>query len=140
MENSINNIDYAVINDGCLTIVTNYKTFEDCRVSDLDLNLVYIGNKDNKLFRIELDDIIGIQFIDKRAIVGMKWYFNVDIWNDVDKSVTESIPPTTLLSTLYYHLHYSNKVYTYAYTKLYIFTDSLFNIYNDVINLYWNDI
>ena len=63
---------YAVINDGCLTIVTNHKTFEDCRVSDLDLNLVYIGNKDNKLFRIELDDIIGIQFIDKRAIVGMK--------------------------------------------------------------------
>ena len=72
MENSINNIDYAVINDGCLTIVTNYKTFEDCRVSDLDLNLVYIGNKDNKLFRIELDDIIGIQFTDKRAVVGIK--------------------------------------------------------------------
>ena len=63
---------YSVINDGCLTIVTNHKTFEDCRVSDLDLNLVYIGNKDNKLFRIELDDIIGIQFIDKRAVVGMK--------------------------------------------------------------------
>ena len=63
---------YAVINDGCLTIVTDNKTFEDCRVSDLDLNLVYIGNKDNKLFRIELDDIIGIHFVDHMAIVGMK--------------------------------------------------------------------
>ena len=131
---------YSVINDGCLTIVTNYKTFEDCRVSDLDLNLVYIGNKDNKLFRIELDDIIGIQFIDHMAIVGMKWYFNVATWKDVDESVAESIPPTALSSTLYHHLHYSNKVYTYAYTKLYIFTDSLFSIYNDDINLHWNDI
>ena len=63
---------YAVINDGCLTIVTDNKVFNNCRVSDLDLNLVYIGNKDNKLFRIELDDIIGIQFIDHMAIVGMK--------------------------------------------------------------------
>ena len=63
---------YAVINDGCLTIVTNHKTFEDCRVSDLDLSLVYVRDKYNKLSRIELDDIIGIQFTDKRAVVGMK--------------------------------------------------------------------
>ena len=63
---------YAVINDGCLTIVTDNKVFNNCRVSDLDLNLVYIGNKDNKLFRIELDDIIGIHFVDHMAIVGMK--------------------------------------------------------------------
>ena len=63
---------YAVINDGCLTIVTDYKVFNNCRVSDLDLNLVYIRDKDNEFSRIELDDIIGIQFTDKRAIVGMK--------------------------------------------------------------------
>ena len=63
---------YAVINDGCLTIVTNYKTFEDCRVSDLDLNLVYIRDKGNELFRIKLDDIIGIQFQDEATLVGMK--------------------------------------------------------------------
>ena len=63
---------YSVINDGCLTIVTDNKAFNDCRVSDLDLNLVYIRDKDNKLFRIEIDDIIGIQFMDKRAVVGMK--------------------------------------------------------------------
>ena len=64
--------NYAVINDGCLTIVTNHKTFEDCRVSDLDLNLVYIRDKGNELFRIELDDIIGIQFQDEATLVGMK--------------------------------------------------------------------
>ena len=65
-------VAYQVVNDSSLTIVTNHKTFEDCRVSDLDLNLVYIGNKDNKLFRIELDDIIGIHFVDHMVIVGMK--------------------------------------------------------------------
>ena len=63
---------YSVINDGCLTIVTDNKVFNDCRVSELDLNLVYVRDKDNKLFRIELDNIIGIQFTDKRAVVGMK--------------------------------------------------------------------
>ena len=63
---------YAVINDGCLTIVTEYKTFEDCRVSELDLSLVYVRDKDNELSRIELDDIIGIQFQDEATLVGMK--------------------------------------------------------------------
>ena len=63
---------YAVINDGCLTIVTDNKVFNNCRVSDLDLNLVYIRDKDNELFRIELDDIIGIQFQDEATLVGMK--------------------------------------------------------------------
>ena len=63
---------YSVINDGCLTIVTDNKVFNDCRVSELDLNLVYVRDKDNKLFRIELDNIIGIQFTDKAALVEMK--------------------------------------------------------------------
>ena len=63
---------YAVINDGCLTIVTDDKVFNNCRVSDLDLNLVYIRDKDNELFRIELDDIVSVQFTDHMAIVGMK--------------------------------------------------------------------
>ena len=63
---------YSVINDGCLTIVTNHKTFEDCRVSALDLSLVYIRDKYDELYRIELDDIIGIHFVNHMAIVGMK--------------------------------------------------------------------
>ena len=63
---------YQVVNDSSLTVVTNHKTFEDCRVSDLDLNLVYIRDKGNELFRIELDDIIGIYFVDHMTIVGMK--------------------------------------------------------------------
>ena len=63
---------YMAINDGCLSIVTEYKTFEDCHISDLNLNLVYIRDKDNDLFSIELDDIICIQFADHMALVGMK--------------------------------------------------------------------
>ena len=63
---------YQVVNDSSLTIVTEYKTFEDCRVSELDLNLVYIRDKDNNLARIELDKIISIQFADKAALVEMK--------------------------------------------------------------------
>ena len=63
---------YSVINYGCLTIVTEYKTFEDCHVNELDLNLVYVKDKNNNLARIELDDIISVQFTDKAALVGMK--------------------------------------------------------------------
>ena len=63
---------YSVINDGCLSIVTYEHTYNDCHINDLDLNLVYIRDKDNNLARIELDKIIGIQFADKVALVGMK--------------------------------------------------------------------
>ena len=63
---------YSIFNYGCLTIVTDNKTFEDCRVSDLDLNLVYVRDKNNELSRIKLDDIVGIQFVDHMDVVGMK--------------------------------------------------------------------
>ena len=63
---------YSVINDGCLSIVTYEHTYNDCHINDSDLNLVYIRDKDNNLARIELDKIIGIQFADKVALVGMK--------------------------------------------------------------------
>lgn len=63
---------YQVINDGSLSILTDDKTFNGCQVSDMDLNLVYIRDKDDELYRIELDDIIGIQFMDMMAMVGMK--------------------------------------------------------------------
>ena len=63
---------YSVINDGCLSIVTYEHTYNNCRISELDLNIVYVRDKDNQLFRIELDKIIGIQFADKAALVGMK--------------------------------------------------------------------
>ena len=65
-------IVYMNIDDGCLSIVTYEHTYNNCRISELDLNLVYVRNKDNQLFRIELDKIISIQFADKAALVGMK--------------------------------------------------------------------
>lgn len=55
---------YSIANDGSLTIVTDDKVFNNCYVNDLDLNLVYITDKDNKTYRIEINDIIGIQFQD----------------------------------------------------------------------------
>ena len=63
---------YSIINDGCLSIVTYEHTYNNCRISELNLSLVYVRDKDNKLFRIELDKIISIQFADKAALVGMK--------------------------------------------------------------------
>lgn len=63
---------YQVINNSSLTIVTDDKTFNGCRVSNVDLSLIYIRDKDGNLYRIKLDDIIGIQFIDKMAMAGMK--------------------------------------------------------------------
>ena len=63
---------YQVINDSCLSIVTYEHTYNDCHINELDLNLVYIKDKDNNLARIELDKIISIQFADKAALVGMK--------------------------------------------------------------------
>lgn len=55
---------YSIVNDGSLTIVTDDKVFNNCYVNDLDLNLVYITDKNNKTYRIEINDIIGIQFQD----------------------------------------------------------------------------
>lgn len=55
---------YSIVNDGSLSIITDDKTFNNCYVNDLDLNLVYITDKDDNLFCIEINDIIGIQFQD----------------------------------------------------------------------------
>ena len=63
---------YSVINDGRLSIITYKHTYNNCRIDDLDLNLVYIRDKNNNLARIELDKIIGVQFADKAALVGIK--------------------------------------------------------------------
>ena len=67
--------DYVDINNGCLSIITNHKAYNNCYIRDLDLvlKLIYINeNKDNNLTLIKFDDIVSIQFTDKAAIVGMK--------------------------------------------------------------------
>ena len=77
-------VAYKAFNDKSLTIVINegegeyvlnkaiVDSIDGDGISDIDSNLVYIRDKDKNLYCIELDDIIGIQFIDERAIVGMK--------------------------------------------------------------------
>lgn len=63
---------YATVNNGSLTIATDDKVFNHCCVTDIDISLVYVRCKDKNLYRIEFDDIIGIQFMDERAVVGMR--------------------------------------------------------------------
>ena len=62
---------YQVVNDSSLTIVTDENAFNDCYVLNLDIDNVCIDSNNGQI-SIELDDIIGIQFVDHMAIVGMK--------------------------------------------------------------------
>ena len=62
---------YQVVNDSSLTIVTDKNVFNYCYVLNLAIDNVCIDSNKGQI-SIELDDIIGIQFTDKRAIVGMK--------------------------------------------------------------------
>ena len=62
---------YAVINDGCLTIVTDKNVFNDCYVLNLAIDYVCIDSNKGQI-SIELDDIIGIQFQDEATLVGIK--------------------------------------------------------------------
>ena len=59
-------------NDDCLSIMTYNHVYNDCHIKNLEFNFVDIIDNHNKLYSIVFDDIIGIQFTDKRAIVGMK--------------------------------------------------------------------
>ena len=106
-------VAYKAFNNKSLTIMINEDNHEyvvnDVVIDSIDsingdtISVFTIANGDVYCKTIYIDNIIGIQFTDKRAIVGMKWYSNVATWNDVDKSVAESTPPTTLLS---YHYSY----------------------------------
>ena len=62
---------YQVVNDSSLTIVTDENVFNDCYVLNLAIDHVCIDSNKGQI-SIELDDIISIQFTDKRAVVGMK--------------------------------------------------------------------
>lgn len=62
---------YQVVNDNSLTIVTVDGVYNDCYVINLAIDHVCIYSNKGQI-SIELDDIEGIQFMDKRAVVGMK--------------------------------------------------------------------
>lgn len=62
---------YQVVNDNSLTIVTDNNVYNDCYVLNIDITHVHIDSNRGQI-SIELDNIIGIQFMDKRAVVGMK--------------------------------------------------------------------
>ena len=64
-------MSYQVVNDNSLTIVTDENVFNNCYVLNLAIDHVCIDSNEGQT-SIELDDIISIQFTDKRALVGMK--------------------------------------------------------------------
>ena len=96
-------------------MVIDINVCNDCYVLNLAIDHVCIDSNKCQI-SIELDDIISIQFTDKAALVGMKWHSNVATWNDVDKSVAESIPPPTLLS--YHYSYISSFKYYYLWFNL----------------------
>ena len=62
---------YQVVNDSSLTIVTDKNVFNDCYVINLAIDHVCIDSNKGQI-SIELDNIISIQFTDKRAVVEIK--------------------------------------------------------------------
>ena len=49
----------------------SFNVYNDCYVLNIDITHVHIDSNRGQI-SIELDNIIGIQFMDKRAVVGMK--------------------------------------------------------------------
>lgn len=59
---------YQVVNDNSLTIVTDDNVYNDCYVLSLAIDHVCIDSNNGQI-SIELDDIIGIQFMDKELLL-----------------------------------------------------------------------
>lgn len=68
-------VAYKAFNNKSLTIVTDEHVYSDVTVSSIDDMFVTISSRyDDGTYTntININDITGIQFVDKRAIVGMK--------------------------------------------------------------------
>lgn len=63
---------YSIINDGSLTIMIDNHNYNDCKVVEMSEYSVVIKDKDNISHHITIESIIGIQFMDMMAMVGMK--------------------------------------------------------------------
>lgn len=62
---------YQVVNDSSLTIMTDDGVYNNCYVLNLAIDHVCIDSNKGQI-SVELDDIVGIQFMDKQNVVGMK--------------------------------------------------------------------
>lgn len=58
--------------DDCLSITTYNHVYNDCHIKYMEFSFVDIIDNNNKLYSIVFDDIVGIQFVNHMAIVGMK--------------------------------------------------------------------
>lgn len=62
---------YQVVNNSSLTIVTDDCVYNNCYVLNLAIDHICIDSNKGQI-SIKLDDIVGIQFMDEKAVVGMK--------------------------------------------------------------------
>ncbi|WP_337380383.1 hypothetical protein [Phocaeicola coprophilus] len=69
---SLLNAYMYINNDDCLSIMTYNHVYNDCHIQNIEFNFVDIIDNHNKSYSIVFDDIIGIQFQNNMAIVGMK--------------------------------------------------------------------
>lgn len=68
-------VAYKAFNDKSLTIVTDEHVYSDVTVSSIDDMFVTISSRyDDGTYTntININDITSIQFVDKRAVVGIK--------------------------------------------------------------------
>ena len=70
-------IAYKAFNDKSLTVVTDEYVYSDAIVDSIDDMFVTVSSRcnasdDTYTYTININSIVGIQFTDKRAIVGMK--------------------------------------------------------------------
>ena len=70
-------VAYKAFNNKSLTIATNEHVYNDAIVSSIDDMFVTVlsvcdDDKDTYTYTININSIVGIQFADERAVVGMK--------------------------------------------------------------------
>ena len=70
-------IAYKAFNNQSLTITTDEHVYSDAIVDSIDDMFVTVSSKcdsddDTYTYTININSIVGIQFTDKRAVVGMK--------------------------------------------------------------------
>lgn len=68
-------VAYKAFNNKSLTIATDEHVYSNAIVNSIDDMFVTVSSRyddDTYTNTININDIVGIQFVDKRAIVGMK--------------------------------------------------------------------
>lgn len=68
-------VAYKAFNNKSLTITTNEHVYSNAIVNSIDDMFVTVSSKydsDDDTYTYNINSIVGIQFVDKKAVVGMK--------------------------------------------------------------------